>query len=87
MRTGDDTRATRRREFLTRTHVRGVVADRLIYQDAHVFLSGDVLELDNGLGDRDVLDMCNVLVRRQIYYRRRIVALVRRLFVACARAR
>ena len=67
--------------------MRGVVADRLIYQDAHVFLSGDVLELDNGLGDRDVLDMCNVLVRRQIYYRRRIVALVRRLFVACARAR
>ena len=57
LRTGDDTRATRRREFLTRTHVRGVVADRLIYQDAHVFLSGDVLELDDGFRDRDVLDL------------------------------
>ena len=68
-------------------HVRGVVADRLIYQDAHVFSSGDVLELNNGLGYRDVLDLCDVLVRRQIHYRCRIVALVRRLFVACARAR
>ena len=82
MRTSDDTRATRRREFLTRTHVRGVVADRLIYQDAHVFLSGDVLELDNGLGDRDVLDLCNVLIARNVEDGRRVVRVVGRLLVA-----
>ena len=82
VRTSDDTRATRRRKFRTRTHVRGVVADRLIYQDAHVFLSGDVLELDNGLGDRDVLDLCNVLIARNVDNGRRVVRVVGRLLVA-----
>ena len=50
MRTSDD---TRRREDVNfgLGHVRGVVADRLIYQDAHVFLSGDVLELNDRVED------------------------------------
>ena len=82
MRTSDDTRATRRREFRTRTLVRGVVADRLIYQDAHVFLSGDVLELDDGFRDRDVLYLCNVLIARNVDNGRRVVRVVGRLLVA-----
>ena len=45
-------------------------------------MSGDVLELDDGFRDRDVLDLCNVLIARNVDDGRRVVRVVGRLLVA-----